>query len=125
MNGPSITAYLKNKEKISKSSSLAVLLQQKWVGKVQKQGAFDPSTAKMMLTNYFEKTMWNCKERMAAAQDSCCYLTANKEHSLVQSCIVFGSMGYGLTHNDLHGFADAIVNKNKDIDEHLHAPIST
>jgi len=31
-------------------------------------------------------------------------------------------MGYGLTHADLHGFAEAVV--NKDIDEHLCVPIS-
>jgi len=76
----------------------------------------------MMLTNYFEKTMQSCKDRMAVAQDSCHYLTANEEHSLVQMCTVFGFMGYGLTCHDLHVLAEAIV--NKDIDKHLHVPIS-
>jgi len=88
----------------------------------KKQGAFDASIAKMMLTNYFEKTMPSCKERIAAVQDSCHYLTANDELLVVQMCTVLGYMGYGLTHHDLHEIADTIV--KKDIDEWLCIPIS-
>jgi len=58
---------------------------------------------------------------MAVVQDSCHYLTENEEHSLVQMCTVLRSMGYGLTHDDLHGFAEAVV--SKDVDKHQCVPI--
>jgi len=37
----------------------------------------------------------------------------------VQLCTVLGTMGYGLTHDDLHSFADSIVNENVDAREHV------
>ncbi len=120
-DSPSINTFLKNKEKISKTSFLHYY-HKSGLAEYKKQGAFDASIAKMMLTNYFEKTMQSCKDRMAVAQDSCHYLTANEEHSLVQMCTVLGFMGYGLTCHDLHELSETVV--NKDIDERLHLPIS-
>ena len=37
----------------------------------------------------------------------------------MQLCTVLGTMGYGLTCNDLHSFADSIVNENVDGCEHV------
>ena len=55
MDGPSSNAFLKNKEKISKTSFLCYYHKSGLV-EYKKQGAFEASIAKMMLTNYFEKT---------------------------------------------------------------------
>ncbi len=60
-----------------------------------------------------------CSTRTAAAHASCHYLTEHEEHSLVQLFTVLGNMGYGLVHDDLHSFADSIVNENIDKCEHV------
>jgi len=121
-DGWSIKQCISEKQRKDLKNFISALLPQKWVGGVQKKGAFDASIAKIMLTNYFEKTMQSCKERIAAVQDSCHYLTANDELLVVQMCTVLGYMGYGLSHHDLHEIADTIV--KKDIDEWLCIPIS-
>jgi len=106
----SITAYVKSKKGISKSSFLRYY-NKSGLSDYKKHGAFNPEVAKLILTKYFETTNANAKTRILSAQDSCRYLTANEEQSLVQTCTVLGAMGYGLTKDDLHGFADALVNK--------------
>jgi len=120
-NTTSITAYLKDKENISMTSFLRYY-NKSGLAEYKKQESFDASIAKTILKKYFEETTKRSKERVAAAHDSCRYLTANEEHSLVQLCIVLGSMGYGLTRDDLHGLADAVV--NKDVDKRQAVPIS-
>jgi len=109
----SITAYVKSKKGISKSSFLCYY-HKSGLSDYKKHGAFDPEVAKLILAKYFETTNANTKTRILSAQDSCCYLTANEEKSLVQTCTVLGAMGYGLTKDDLYGFADALVNKDVD-----------
>ena len=37
----------------------------------------------------------------------------------MQFCTVLGSMGYGITREELHSFADSIVNQNVDNREHV------
>ena len=37
----------------------------------------------------------------------------------MQFCTVLGSMGYGITHEELDSFADSIVNQNIDYCEHV------
>jgi len=109
----SITAYFKSKKGISKSSFLCYY-HKSGLSDYKKHGAFNPEVVKLILTKYFEKTNVNAKTRILSAQDSCCYLTANEEWSLVQTCTVLGTMGYGLTKDDLHGFANALINKDFD-----------
>jgi len=50
----SIIAYLKTKEKISKSSFLCYYNNSR-LANYKKQGMFDSGVAKVMLTSYFEK----------------------------------------------------------------------
>ena len=120
-NGMSINAFIKTKENISKSSFLRYY-NKSGLANYKKQGTFDAEIAKVILTKYFEKTIQNTKDRVKTAQSNTRYLTDNEERSLVQLCTVLGSMGYGLTRDDLHGFADALV--NKDVDERQRIPIS-
>jgi len=117
----SITSYLKTKENISKSLFLRYY-NKSGLAAYKRQGTFDASIAKMMLTTYFEATNKNSKNRILAAQDSIRYLTANEERSLVQLCTVLGAMGYGLTRDDLHCLADDLV--NQDVDEREKVSIS-
>jgi len=112
-NGMSINAFLKTKESLSKTSFICYYNKSGLLA-YKKQGAFDSSIAKLILTKYFEKTIQNTKERMVAAYESIHYLTDNEECSLVQMCMVLGSMGYGLTWDDLHTFADELTNQNVD-----------
>ncbi len=74
------------------------------------------------LQSYFEKTIKNIQTRTVPASDSCHYLTSNKESSLIHLCTVLGAMGYGVTQDDLHEFADDLV--NQDVDERQRVPIS-
>jgi len=120
-NDMSIIAYLKTKEKISKSSFLCYY-NNSGLANYKKQGMFDSGIAKVMLTSYFEKTIKNTQMRTAPAKDRCCYLTSNEECSLVHLCTVLDAMGYGVTQDDLHKFADELI--NQDVDEHQHVPIS-
>jgi len=60
--------------------------------------------------------------RTVSAHSSCCYLTENKEHSLVQLCTVLDAMDYRLMRDDVHRLADLLVNKN--VNQHEHVPIS-
>ncbi len=120
-NDMSINAYLKTKEKISKSSFLRYY-NNSGLAKYKKQGTFDSGIAKLMLTSYFEKTIKNIQTRTVPASDSCCYLTSNEESSLIHLCTVLGAMGYGVTRDDLHEFADDLV--NQDVDERQRVPIS-
>ncbi len=57
-----------------------------------------------------------------AAHATCCYITEHEEHALVLLCTVLGTMGYGLMCNNVHSFADSIVNEN--VDSHEHVAIS-
>ena len=75
--------------------------------------------AKALVTKYFEKTSMQCSKRTVAAHAVCCYLTEHEEHSLVQLCTVLGNMGYGLACDNLHSFADSIVNENINKCEHV------
>jgi len=120
-NGMSINAFLKTKENLSKTSFIRYY-NKSGLSTYKKQGAFDSGIAKLILTKYFEKTIQNTKERMVAAYESTRYLTANEEHSLVHMCTVLGSMGYGLTRDDLHAFADELINQN--VDERQRISIS-
>jgi len=83
---------------------------------------FGIDVAKVKLTKYFDRTTQNTSKSTTEVHVCCCYLTDHEEHSLVQLCTVLGSMGYSLTHEDLHGFADSII--NKDVDDHEHVSIS-
>jgi len=78
------------------------------------KGTVDASIAKVLFTKYFESKKQNLSKRTASAHASCCCLTENEKHSLVQMCTVLGTMGYGLMHDDVHQFADQLVNKNVD-----------
>jgi len=94
-------------------------LQQKWPGRIEKNGTFDAAVAELLVTKYFKITSKNCSERTTAAHAAFRYLTEHEEHALVQLCTVLGTMGYGLTCSDLHSFADSIVNENVDAHEHV------
>jgi len=52
--------------------------------------------SKLLFAKYFGKTQ-NSSERTAVAHASCCYLTDNEDHSLVQLCTILGTMGYDIT----------------------------
>jgi len=114
----SISAFLRTKENIAKSS-FAHFLNKSGLAELKRNGTFDLDVAKALVTNFFEKTSMQCSERTAAAHAACRYLTEHEEHSLVQFCTVLGNMGYGLTRDDLHSFADSIVNENVDKREHV------
>jgi len=120
-DGTSINSFVRAREKISKTSFLRYFLKS-GLADLKQNGTFDAGIAKVLLTKYFEDTKHNASERTASAHASCHYLTENQEHSLVRLCTVLGCMGYGLTRNDIHNFADQIVNKN--VDERVRVPIS-
>jgi len=110
-DGMSIRAFLKGKENLSKSSFLRYFKQSGFAD-LKSNGPFDCDVGKVMLTKYFEQTFKNCTKRTAEAHASCRYLTDHEEHVVVQLCTVLGSMGYSITHEDLHSLADSIVNKD-------------
>jgi len=120
-DGMSIRAFLKGKENLSKSSFLRYF-KQSGLADLKSNGPFDCDVGKVMLTKYFEQTSKNCIKRTAEAHASCRYLTDHEEHAVVQLCTVLGSMGYGLTCQDLHSLADSIV--NKDVDDRERVSIS-
>jgi len=114
-NGTSMNAFLKSREKHAAffryflKSGLAAL---------KEKGTVDASVAKVLLTKKL-KIQKNLSGRTAAAYASCRYLTTHEEHSLVQLCTLLGAMGYGLMCNDMHNFADPLVNKDVDLHEHV------
>jgi len=83
-DGTSITAFLKTKEKISKTSFLR-FYNKSGLADLKQKGSVDVGIAKLLLTKYFEKTVKNSSDRTAAAHASCHYLTDNEEHSLVRA----------------------------------------
>jgi len=117
-DGTSISAFLKTKESMAKSSFIR-FFNKSGLAELKKNGTFDADTAKTLVMKYFENTSTNCSARTAAAHTSCRYLTDHEEHSLVRLCTVLGAMGYGLTCDDLHSFANSIVNENVDKREHV------
>jgi len=120
-DGTSINAFLKTKEKISKTS-FQRFYNKSGLADLKQKGSVDVGIAKLLLTKYFEKTIKNSSDRTASAHASCRYLTDNEEHSLVRLCTILGAMGYGITRDDLHSFADSLVNEN--VDECEQVPIS-
>ena len=83
-DGTSINAFLKTKEKISKTSFLR-FYNKSGLADLKQKGSVDVGIAKLLLTKYFEKTVKNSSDRTAAAHASCHYLTDNEEHSLVRA----------------------------------------
>jgi len=63
----SINAYLKTKEKISKSSFLHYYYNSRHAN-YKKQDMFDSGVAKVMLTSYFEKPIKNTQMRDCTSQ---------------------------------------------------------
>ena len=120
-DGTSINSFVRAREKISKTSFLRYFLKS-GLADLKQNGTFDAGIAKVLLTKYFEDTKHNSSKRTVSAHASCNYLTENQEHSLVQLCTVLGCMGYGLTCNDIHNYADQIINKN--VDQRVRVPIS-
>jgi len=117
-DGTFIRAFLKSKENLAKSSFLCYF-KKSGLADLKSNGPFDCSIGKVMLTKYVEKTCTNCTKKSAKACDSCHYLMDHEEHEVVQLCTVLGSMGYGITHEDLHSLADSIINKNVEDCEHI------
>jgi len=115
-----LVLFWKAKRVLQSHCSYAITTKVAWQN--WKNGTFDVAVAELLVTKYFKITSKNCSERTTAAHAACCYLTEHEEHALVQLCTVLGTMGYGLTCNDLHSFADSIVNEN--VDSHEHVAIS-
>jgi len=86
-------------------------LQQKWFCRLQETGHICCQYSKNYSYIYFEKPSRIPKKELWSPNT--CYLTYNKEHLLMQICMVL---------DDLHGFANLLI--NKDVDEHQHIPIS-
>jgi len=120
-DGTSMNSFLKTREKIPKTSFLHYY-KKSGLADLKEKGHNNEAIAKVLLTKYFEKINITLRERTTAAHALCRYLTENEEHSLIRLCTVLGSMGYGLTRDDLHNFADSLINKN--LDEHERVPIS-
>jgi len=119
-DGTSFNSFVQAREKISNTTFLR--LKKGGLADLKQNGTFNAGIAKVLLTKYFEDTKHNASKRTASAHASCHYLTENQEHLLVRLCTVLGCMGYGLTCNDIHNFADQIVNKN--VDQCVCMPIS-
>ena len=120
-DGTSINSFIRSKEKIAKSSFLRYF-HKSGLADLKEKGPVDVGIAKILLSNFFERTNKNRGERTANAHARCRYLTDNEEHSLVRFCTVLGAMGYGVTRDDLHSFAESLVNEG--VDPRKHVPIS-
>jgi len=88
-----------------------MLFKKRCLADLKEKGTFNAAIAKVLLTKYFKSTKHNSSMRTAKAHSSCCYLTENEEHSLVQLCTVLGTMGYELIHEYVHRLADQLVIK--------------
>jgi len=74
----------------------------------------DEAQAKLCLNAYFKKTAKNRSNRTATATLATRYLTENEELAIIQLCHLLGSMGYGITHDELQAIVSSITNYNLD-----------
>ncbi len=66
------------------------------------------------MTTYFAKKSKNRSSRSVNATDSTRYLTDNEELAIVHLCRLLGSMGYGITRDELHEIINDVTNCNCD-----------
>jgi len=77
---------------------------------LKESGNKDEAQARLCLTSYFEKKARNRSYRTEKATNSTRYLTDNEESAIVHLCRLLGSMGYGITRDELHAVINDVTN---------------
>jgi len=77
---------------------------------LKENGVQDEEQAKKLLHAYFESKTKNRSSRSKNASKATRYLSENEELSIVQLCHLLGSMGYGITRDELQSFISTITN---------------
>jgi len=81
---------------------------------LKKNGIHDEEQAKKLLHAYFESKMKNRSSHTKNASNATRYLSENEELSIIQMCRLLGSMGYGITRDELQSFISTITNWQDD-----------
>ena len=77
---------------------------------LKENGVQDEEQAKKLLHAYFESKTKNRSSHPKNASKATRYLSENEELSIVQLCHLLGSMGYGITRDELQSFISTITN---------------
>jgi len=77
---------------------------------LKENGVQDEEQAKKLLHAYFESKTKNRSSRPKNASKATRYLSENEELSIVQLCRLLGSMGYGITRDELQSFISTVTN---------------
>jgi len=78
--------------------------------KLKESGCKDEEQAQLCLNDYFEKKSKNRSLRTENGTNSTRYLTDNEELTIIQLCSLLGSMGYGITRDELQEIVSKLTN---------------